>query len=257
MRRSGTSRTSVSHSDLHGVFPRSHPRAGDRPVEGRIRRTDQNQYFRPLGSDGRTMSNDTAPRSEERVPGGLGRRRFLGGAVGIGASIAAIPALSGVAAAHFPVELDIDVQPGNEANFIDLDEHDRVSVEVHPSEFLNSDGERETFDPTERDVRYRLGARSALDDGEGTRPTDDGEVTAGTTGHGDRTQTVDVLSLSFPVEESGLDSGNDTVWLYWERDDAGEHGYSGFDTVSVYGGGPSSEERRRLLRRLLRVLDGH
>jgi hypothetical protein len=160
------------------------------------------------------MSQDTSPLTEQRVLDGLSRRRFLEGTVGIGAGVAAIPTLSGVAAAHFPDELDIDVQPGNEDNFIDLDEHDHVSVAVHPSEFLNSDGERETFDPTKRDVRYRLGSRSAFDDGKGARPTGDGEVTITTTGHDDQTQTTEVLTLSFPVGEAGLDNGDDTVWLY-------------------------------------------
>ncbi|MFC6835733.1 hypothetical protein [Halomarina ordinaria] len=203
------------------------------------------------------MSRDTPPRAGEYVFDGVSRRRFLRGTVGIGAGVAALPALSGVAAAHFPVELDIDVQPGNDDNFVDLEEHDHVSVAVHPSEFLNADGERETFDPTQRDVRYRLGARSALDDGEGARPVGDGEVTTTTTGHGDATESTEVLTLSFPVGATGLDDGDDTVWLYWERDEAGGHGYAGVDTVSVYGGGPSSGELQVLLRRLSRVLGGH
>lgn len=109
----------------------------------------------------------------ESVLDTFNRRRFLKGTAGVAASLAAVPALSGVAAAHFPVGLDVDIQPGNEDNFIDLDEHDYVSVTVHSSEFLNSDGGRETFDPTERDVRYRFGSQSALDDGAGARPVDD------------------------------------------------------------------------------------
>ncbi|WP_368279778.1 hypothetical protein [Halomarina oriensis] len=151
------------------------------------------------------------------------------------------------------MELDIHVQPRNEENFVDLDEHDRVSVVVHPSEFLNSDGKRETFDPTERDVRYRLGSRSTLDDGAGARPTDDGEVTETTTGHGDHERTTEVLTLTFPVEQMGLGRGDDTIWLYWERDASGEHGSSGTDTVSVYGGTPSSRELQELLRRWVRL----
>ncbi|ELY51789.1 hypothetical protein [Natronococcus jeotgali] len=193
------------------------------------------------------MSEETpATRS---VRNAFDRRRFLSGTAGIAAGVAAVPALSGVAAAHFPVELDIDVQPGNEDNVVDLDEHEDVSVAVHPSTFLNSDGERERFDPTEREVGYRFGSRGALDDGEGARPVDDGEVT--TTEHGDREQTTDVLTLSFPVEETGLTSGDDDAWLYWERDESGEHGYSGVDTVSVHGGTPSFEDLLELLRRLL------
>jgi len=202
------------------------------------------------------MSHDQSPRTETEVLTGLTRRRFLTGTVGIAAGAAAVPVFSGVAAAHFPVELDIDVHPGNEDNFIDLEEHDHVSVAVHPSEFLNSDGERETFDPTQRDVRYRLGARSALDDGNGARPADNGEITTTTTEHGDQTQQTEVLTLSFPVEETGLNRGNDTIWLYWERDSSGEHGYSGVDTISVYGGDPSAEDLQSLLQRLLRLVDG-
>ncbi|WP_143423336.1 twin-arginine translocation signal domain-containing protein [Halegenticoccus soli] len=202
------------------------------------------------------MSEDTPVHTEENVLNVLNRRRFLKGTAGVAASVAAIPALSGVAAAHFPVELDIDVQPENEDNFIDLNKHGQVSVMVHSSEFLNSDGERETFDPTERDVRYRFGSRSALDDGAGARPVDDGEVTTTTTEHGDQKQTTEVLTLSFPVGETGLDSGDDTAWLYWERDESGEHGYSGVDTVSVYGGKPSFEDLLELLRRLLGIRNG-
>lgn len=201
------------------------------------------------------MSRDLPPRSER--PGtGPNRRRFLTRTAGVAAGVAAIPVLSGVAAAHFPVELDIDVQPGNEENFVDLDDHDHVSVAVHPTEFLTSDGERATFDPTERDVRYRLGSRSALDDGEGARPVDDGAVTEATTGHGDHRQTTERLTLTFPVEETGFDGGDDTVWLYWERDESGEHGLSGVDTVSVYGEGATPRDARGLLRQLLKLLGG-
>lgn len=196
------------------------------------------------------MSEDTLSRTEEGVLDAFNRRRLLKGTAGVAAGMAAVPALSGVAAAHFPVELDIDVQPGNEDNFIDLDEHDHVSVAVYPSQFLNSDGERETFDPTKRDVRYRFGSRSTLDDGAGVRPVGDGEATTTTTGHGDQQQTTEVLTLTFPVGETGLNSGDDTVWLYWERGESGEHGYSGVDTLSVYGSNPSSKDLLELLRRL-------
>lgn len=184
------------------------------------------------------------------------RRRFLKGTAGAAASVAAVPVLSGVAAAHFPVELDIDVQPENEDNVVDLDEHDQVSVRVNSSEFLNSDGERETFDPTEKDVRYRFGSRSALDDGEGARPINDGEVTTTTTEDGDQQKTTEVLSLSFPVEETGLTNGDDTAWLYWEREESGGHGYSGVDTITVYGGKSSSKDLFELLRQLLGIEDG-
>jgi hypothetical protein len=184
---------------------------------------------------------------------GTGRRGFVRGAAGLAAGAVALPALSGVAAAHFPANLDVDVQPGNEENVVDLDEQDHVTVDVYPSTFLNSDHEKETFDPTEREVRYRFGGRSELDDGEGARPVDDGEVVETTTGHGDE-ESVEVLRLRFPVGETGLHRGDDTTWLFWEREPAGEHGYSGFDTVSVYGGSPESLES--LIDRLLALLEG-
>lgn len=172
----------------------------------------------------------------------------------------AISALSGVAAAHFPLRLDIDIQPENETNFIDLDEHDTVAVAVRPNEFLNSDGGRETFDPTAEAVRYRFGSRFALDGGEGARPTGEGEVVQVDEGNGD---SHDALVLTFPVDETGLDGGEETAWLYWERDESGEHGYAGVDSVRVYGTGtatteadsePSERELVELLRRLITAL---
>jgi len=196
------------------------------------------------------MRNDADEHGDETD--GTGRRGFVRGAAGLAAGAVALPALSGVAAAHFPAKLDVDVQPGNEENFVDLDEQDHVTVDVYPSEFLNSDDEKATFDPTEREVRYRFGARSELDDGEGARPVDDGEVVETSTGHGDE-ESVEVLRLRFPVEGTDLHRGDDTAWLFWERDPSGEHGYSGFDTVSVYGGSP--ERLESLVDRLLALLD--
>lgn len=163
------------------------------------------------------------------------RRRFLTGAVGVASSAALATGFSGVAAAHFPAELDVDVQPGNEENFVDLDRHESVSVAVFRSEFLDSDGERRAFDPTDEPVRYRFGSRSALDDGNGARPAGDGTVETFDERHGDDGETRDALVLEFPVDETGFDGGEETAWLYWERDDSGEHGYAGYDTVSVYG----------------------
>lgn len=198
------------------------------------------------------MVRDVPPRTNDGTPSSLDRRRFLRGTVGVAAGVAAIPTFTGVAAAHFPVELEIDIQPENADDFIDLDEHDRVPVAVSPSEFLDSDGERATFDPTEEAVRYRFGSRGTLDDGEGARPVDDGEVRTPSDGHGDGSS--DVLVLNFPVAETGLDSEDDAAWLYWERDESGDHGYSGVDTLSVYGGEPPSENLRNLLQRLLKAL---
>lgn len=176
------------------------------------------------------------------------RRRYLKGTLAAGATVAAIPALSGVAAAHFPLELDIDIQPENAENFIDVDEHESVSVAVHPSEFLNGDGERETFDPTDEPVRYRFGSRFAVQDGEGARPLDDGEVTEIESHHGD---SHEALVLKFPVADMRFDGDEETGWLYWERSDSGEHGYAGVDAVRIYGTETTNQDLLDLLRRLL------
>ncbi|MDQ2073198.1 hypothetical protein RBH20_11695 [Haloarcula sp. H-GB4] len=163
---------------------------------------------------------------------------------------AAVPSLSGIAAAHFPVEIAIEIQPENAENFIDLSEHDTITVAVTQSEFVNNDGDSETFDPTERAVRYRFGSRLALEDGEGTRPVDDGEIRES---DGDAADGQSSLVLTFPVDEMGLDGGEETAWLYWERDESGDHGYAGFDSVRVYRGHPRGSG---LIEQLQRLLEG-
>ena len=177
------------------------------------------------------------------------RRGLLRGTLGATATVTAVPALSGVAAAHFPLQLELDVQPENEDNFIDLEDHESVQVTVHRTEFLNSDGEREVFDPTEEDVRYRFGSRRTLENGGGARPMDDGT----TEGNGDEetSSDEDSLFLEFPVGDTGLEDGMETAWLFWERDESGEHGYSGMDTVSVYGKEVSNRDIAEILRTLL------
>ena len=191
----------------------------------------------------RSTPTDDEPENDTTT-----RWRYLKDTLGAAATVAAIPVLSGVAAAHFPLELDIDIQPENAENFIDVDEHESVSVAVHPSEFLNDDGERETFDPTDEPVRYRFGSRFVVQDGEGARPLDDGEVTEIESHHGD---SHEVLVLDFPVDDMGLDGEEETGWLYWERDDTGEHGYAGVDSVRVYGTETSNRELLDLLRQLV------
>lgn len=85
-------------------------------------------------------------------------------------------------------------------------------------------------------MRYRFGPWSALSDGGGARPVDDAEVTTMEIGHGDHAENHEVLSLRFPASEPGFDSADDVAWLYWERDESGEHGLSGFDAVGVTEG---------------------
>ncbi|MDS0296613.1 hypothetical protein NDI79_20810 [Halogeometricum sp. S3BR5-2] len=180
----------------------------------------------------------------------LTRRRLIQGAGATAVTVGALPLLSKTAAAHFPTELDIDVQPGNEENFVDLAKHESVEVVVYPSQFLNSDGRTETFDPVERPVRYRLGSWTALDGGNGARPLNDGETVETSSGHGDQ-ENEKSLSLEFPVAELGLEGDEEAVWLYWERDKSGEHGYSGVSKVRVYGNAVSDQD---LVERLIEVL---
>jgi hypothetical protein len=161
---------------------------------------------------------------------------------------AAVPSLSVVAAAHFPIEIAIDIQPENAENFIDLSEHETVTVAVRQSEFVTNDGNSETFDPTERAVRYRFGSRLALEDGEGARPVDDGEIREP---DDDAADGQSSLVLTFPVDEMGFDGGEETAWLYWERDESGDHGYAGFDSVRVYRGHPRGNGLIEQLQRLL------
>lgn len=175
------------------------------------------------------------------------RRRVLRGAAGVGSAAVVMPLLSGGAAAHFPRQLEIDVQPGNAENFVDLEHHETVPVAVFPTEYLNGDGERETFDPTEAPVRYRFGSRYALADGSGARPVDDGEVRE-VGGHGGNREA---LVLEFPVADTGLDGEEETAWLYWERGESGDHGLAGVDAVRVYG---DPVTRQDLYERLQSVL---
>ena len=196
------------------------------------------------------VDTDYPPTPNKSTTRHIGRRRFLGGAVGTASAAIALPAIVGVAAAHFPAELDIDIQPNNEDNYIDFNEHDHISVAVLPSTFLNSEGKREIFDPTKQSTKYRFGSRSALDDGEGAHPAGNGKVTKIHSGHGDSAEAVDAVALQFPIDSTGLDNGDDVAWLYWERDESGEHGYAGFDTVAVVGN-PVAQDLLDFFRDLL------
>ncbi|WP_247731584.1 hypothetical protein [Halovivax limisalsi] len=195
------------------------------------------------------MSKPNSRTTVDESPGGAtSRRRMLSGTVGVGASLAGVGLLSGVAAAHFPTKLDFDVQPENEDDFIDLGEDETVTLVVRPTDYLNGDGEVETFDPTERAVRYRFGSRYALDAGDGSRPVDDGDVVRVETDGGDR---VEGLELTFPIEGTGLEGREESVWLFWERDESGKHGLSGVDTARVYPGLAEESGLLKFLRHLL------
>ncbi|WP_424005265.1 hypothetical protein ACOZ4I_17940 (plasmid) [Haloarcula salina] len=188
-------------------------------------------------------------QSTEKV---LTRRRALEGVLSVAATATALPVLSGEAAAHFPTALAVDVQPDNARNFIDLEAHDSVTVAVSPSTVFENDGESTTFEPTERAVRYRFGSRHALEGDGGARPVDDGEVVQLNDGHGSGSEA---LALTFPVADTGFDGGEETGWLYWERDESGDHGYAGVDSVRVYGTDTSNRKLLDLLRQLVSVDD--
>lgn len=160
-----------------------------------------------------TIDNDDATTT--------GRRRFLAGGIGLAASTVVLPRTTSVAEAHFPPELDIDVEPGTDTNPISPSTDGYVLVAVHSTE---------GFDPTEKAVRYRFGTPEKIDAGNGVRP-----AFGGTETDIDRDGTVDLL-LHFPVAETGFDTCSNpeqTAKLVWERDEHGEHGYSGTDDVTV------------------------
>lgn len=150
------------------------------------------------------------------------RRGFLGSCTGVAATAIAVPALSGSVAAHFPEDLEIDIEPESEDNRINADSNGHIPVAVLQTE---------AFDPTAEDVRYRFGAPDVVSEGGGARPAHDGHV-EDVDGDGD-----DDLVLHFPTEETGFDGDEEEGRLEWERDEEGEHGLSGTDDVTVVGSG--------------------
>ena len=155
------------------------------------------------------------------------RRRFMKAAIGTAATVAAIPAVSTTAAAHFPKELAIDIAPEREGNRVEPDENGRVSVAVRYTEFTDENGETVVFDPTDRAVRYRFGTHEILGNGGGVRPVDDGAV-SDVDGDGN-----DDLVLEFPLDDAGFTGDESTGTLFWEQDDSGKHGYAGTDDIAL------------------------
>jgi hypothetical protein len=164
---------------------------------------------------------DNADENEARSRK-FGRRRLLMAGAGIAATAVAVPSLSGTAVAHFPKKLDIDVRPGSDANEIDLDSRGVVPVAVLQTG---------AFDPTSDAVRYRFGAPDVVADGGGACPIHDGHV-FDVDGDGN-----DDMVLHFSVANAGFDGDETEAELRWERDDSGEHGVSGRDSVRVVGRG--------------------
>ncbi|WP_101297710.1 hypothetical protein [Halegenticoccus soli] len=168
----------------------------------------------------------------------LSRRTLLKSGAVAAAAAAALPTVGGVATAHFPDRLDIDVRPRCDRNVIPTEGRGYVSVAVRYTEYADESGETVAFDPTERAERYRFGAPDAVADGGGTRPASRGRVTD-VDGDGN-----DDLVLRFPVDGAGFDGDETTATLVWEEDDSGEHGLSGTDEVDLVGAGGRADGRR-------------
>lgn len=159
----------------------------------------------------------------------LSRRNVLKVGAGAAATAIAIPTLSGTAAAHFPDTLEIDVKPGSDENPINPRSRGVVPVAVLYTEFEDGDENEVVFDPTERAIRYRFGAPDVVADGDGARPAHEGHVRdVNGDGHDD-------LVLHFPIRDTGLGGEATSAELRWERDETGEHGWSGSAPVTIVG----------------------
>ncbi|EFW90673.1 hypothetical protein ZOD2009_18305 [Haladaptatus paucihalophilus DX253] len=152
----------------------------------------------------------------------FGRRRLLTAGAGVAVTAVEVPSLSSTAVAHFPQKLDIDVKPDSESNEIDLDSRGVVPVAVRQTD---------AFDPTGEAVRYRFGAPDAVADGGGACLIHDGHV-EDVDGDGS-----DELVLHFSVADVEFDADETEAELRWERDESGEHGFSGRDSVQIVGRG--------------------
>lgn len=146
------------------------------------------------------------------------------GVLRMGASLAAtavgITTLSGQVAAHFPADLEVDVKPGTEDNPVNPNSHGVIPVAVLQTS---------EFNPTSEDVRYRFGAPDVVAEGSGARPAHGGHI-EDVDGDG-----RDDLVLHFPTDETGFDGDESEGRLEWERTEAGSHGLSGTDIVTIVG----------------------
>ena len=153
------------------------------------------------------------------------RRRVLNAGVGAAATAVAVPAASGVAAAHFHgpdnPAISIDIKPERDTNRIDLQSQGVVPVAVLQTE---------EFDPTDENVNYRFGAPNIVEQGGGARPLHGGHV-EDVDGDG----TCDLV-LHFPAEDTGFDGDEAVGALHWEKGKEGaHHGLGGSDHVTIVG----------------------
>ncbi|WP_276259530.1 hypothetical protein [Haloglomus litoreum] len=152
----------------------------------------------------------------------IDRRTLLRRGAGAVAATAAIPALAGPAAAHFPDEIDIDVVPEEDPNVVDAGADQFVSVRVTPNEAFDP---HQAFAGPHRDqAHYRFGYMA--EGGHGVRPrwsimTDEDDPG---------------VVLIFPLGGTGFPEGEHEATLKWEREVGGHHGLSGTDTVVVENG---------------------
>ncbi len=100
---------------------------------------------------------------------------------------------------------------------------------VHYAEFEDENGETVVFDPTERSERYRFSPPDVVASGGGARPAVH-LFERDMNGDG-----VDDLVPVFEAHEAGFTTGDTRAMLYWERDETGEHGLAGADSVRVVG----------------------
>ncbi|WP_266079613.1 hypothetical protein [Haladaptatus caseinilyticus] len=174
------------------------------------------------------MSNQNGTPLDETSSHQTSRRRLLKAGAGIALTALAVPTLSSTAIAHFPENLDIDVKPDNDSNEID-----RSSRGVVPVAVLQTD----EFDPTSEAIRYRFGSPAAVESGGGACPVHE-EAVEDIDGDGN-----DDLMLHFAVQDAGFESGETEAELRWERDESGEHGLSGRDSVRIVGDNEKHENK--------------
>ena len=182
----------------------------------------------------RQLSNWTR-ESSDTESASLTRRRILKTSAGAAATAIAVPAASGVAAAHFhgpdKSAINIDIKPESDTNRIDLQSQGVVPVAVLPTE---------EFDPTNENVNYRFGAPNVVEQGGGARPLHDGHI-KDVDGDGNCD-----LVLHFPVENTEFDGDEEVGALHWEKGKEGaHHGLGGSDHVTIVGAENAAQSRTK------------